>query len=193
MAQSAQPACDEAAVLDYLRQALELVARIADEAIEADRAESLIDHKPDAPAVEEIRQLARRLEGGMMEAATTIGELAKQVGTTTKTLRYYERIGLPVASGTEVPTATATMTRATFTQLRYSSRQTGLTLSEIGQLMNLPASRCNELRLALEQAICAQNPRLRAQNRRFEDADSLQPKSTPAPAKRLWGAICRQV
>jgi CO dehydrogenase maturation factor len=66
VANKVRSARDEAAVLDYCaKHTIELVARIPfDEAIvEADRAGvALIDHKPDAPAVEEIRQLARRLE-----------------------------------------------------------------------------------------------------------------------------------
>jgi CO dehydrogenase maturation factor len=66
VANKVRNARDEAAVLDYCaKHDLELVARIPfDEAIvEADRTGvALIDHAPDAPAVAEIRRLARRLE-----------------------------------------------------------------------------------------------------------------------------------
>lgn len=57
---------DEAAVLEYCaKYDLEVAARIPfDEAIvEADRTGmALIDHQPDAPAVQAIERLARRLE-----------------------------------------------------------------------------------------------------------------------------------
>lgn len=66
VANKVRNARDEAAVRDYCaKHNIELVASIPfDEAIvEADRAGvALIDYKPDAAAVAEVRQLARRLE-----------------------------------------------------------------------------------------------------------------------------------
>ncbi len=83
----------------------------------------------------------------------TIGELAKQVGTTTKTIRYYERIGLllPTEQGAN---GYRYYDQSHVPQLRFIRRaQTlGLTLSEIGQLMSLARDvRCNELRVALDE------------------------------------------
>lgn len=83
----------------------------------------------------------------------TIGELAKQAGTTTKTVRYYERIGLllPREQGDNQYRYYGAEQVA---QLRFIRRaQTmGLSLSEIGQLMSLAREvRCNELRAALDE------------------------------------------
>ena len=68
-----------------------------------------------------------------MDQRLTIGELARQAGTTTKTIRYYDE--------------------AQVLQLRFSRRAQalGLTLAKIGQLMELAREvRCNELRAALD-------------------------------------------
>ena len=82
----------------------------------------------------------------------TIGELARQAGTTTKTIRYYERIGLltPFEQGEN---RYRYYDEAQVLQLRFIRRaqSLGLTLAEIGQLMNLAREiRCNELRSALD-------------------------------------------
>lgn len=83
----------------------------------------------------------------------TIGELANQGGTTTKTLRYYERIGLllPAEQGAN---GYRYYDEHQIPQLRFIRRaQTlGLTLHEISQLMSLARDvRCNELRAALDE------------------------------------------
>jgi DNA-binding transcriptional MerR regulator len=82
----------------------------------------------------------------------TIGELARQTGTTTKTIRYYERIGLlmPFEHGDN---RYRYYDEAQVPQLRFIRRAQalGLTLAEIGQLMNLARDiRCNDLRAALD-------------------------------------------
>ncbi|GAC1638149.1 MAG: Cu(I)-responsive transcriptional regulator [Herpetosiphon sp.] len=82
----------------------------------------------------------------------TIGQLAKQTGTTTKTIRYYETLGLLV------PTVHAEnryryYEESHVPQLRFIRRaqKLGLTLSEISQLMSMAReARCNELRTALD-------------------------------------------
>lgn len=83
----------------------------------------------------------------------TIGELAKQAATTTKTIRYYESIGLLLPSE-QGANGYRYYDEGQVPQLRFIRRaQTlGLTLSEIGQLMSLARDvRCNELRTALDE------------------------------------------
>ena len=82
----------------------------------------------------------------------TIGELARAAGTTTKTIRYYERIGLllPVDQGDN---RYRYYDEAQIPQLRFIRRAQGLGLSlaEIGRLMSLAREvKCNELRAALD-------------------------------------------
>lgn len=82
----------------------------------------------------------------------TIGELARRVGTTTKTIRHYERIGLmlPVEQGDN---RYRYYDQSQVAQLRFIRRaqSLGLTLSEVGQLMTLARDvKCNALRSALE-------------------------------------------
>jgi DNA-binding transcriptional MerR regulator len=81
-----------------------------------------------------------------------IGELAKRSGTTTKTIRYYKRIGL-------LPPAERSNNRYRYysenevQQLRFIRRaqKLGLTLAEIRELMDLAREiKCNELRTALD-------------------------------------------
>ncbi len=87
-----------------------------------------------------------------MGAAVKIGELARLVGTTTKTVRYYERLGLlrPVQRGDN---RYRLYDEGHVQQLRFIRRtqRLGLTLAEIGQLMELAREvRCNDLRSALD-------------------------------------------
>jgi len=82
----------------------------------------------------------------------TIGELAKLSGTTAKTIRYYERIGLlqPAKRGDN---SYRYYSDSQVQQLRFIRRTQalGLTLAEIGELMELAREvRCNELRAALD-------------------------------------------
>jgi DNA-binding transcriptional MerR regulator len=82
----------------------------------------------------------------------TIGELAKLSGTTTKTIRYYERIGLiqPTKRGDN---SYRYYSDSQVQQLRFVRRTQalGLTLAEISELMELAREvRCNELRAALD-------------------------------------------
>jgi DNA-binding transcriptional MerR regulator len=81
-----------------------------------------------------------------------IGDLARRAGTTTKTVRHYERLGLlrPSARGDNLYRY---YDEAHVQQLRFIRRaqRLGLTLGEIGQLMELAGhARCNELRSALD-------------------------------------------
>ncbi len=83
----------------------------------------------------------------------TVGELAKRTGTTPKTVRYYEQIGLlsPARRGAN---GYRYFEESQIEPLRFIRRaeRLGLTLAEIGQLMELARnSRCNELRDSLEQ------------------------------------------
>jgi DNA-binding transcriptional MerR regulator len=83
----------------------------------------------------------------------TIGELARQAGTTTKTIRYYEHIGLLLPSE-HGDNRYRYYDEAQVLQLRFIRRAQGLglTLAEIGQLMDLAREiRCNELRSALDE------------------------------------------
>ena len=87
-----------------------------------------------------------------MDRRLTIGELAKQVGTTTKAIRYYESIGLLLPAG-QGDNRYRYYDEAQVLQLRFIRRAQGLglTLSEIGQLISLAREvRCNELRSALD-------------------------------------------
>ncbi len=87
-----------------------------------------------------------------MDQRLTIGELARQAGTTTKTIRYYERIGLLLPSE-HGDNRYRYYDEAQVLQLRFIRRAQalGLTLAEIGQLMELAREvRCNELRAALD-------------------------------------------
>ena len=87
-----------------------------------------------------------------MDKPLTIGELARQTGTTPKTIRYYERIGL-------LPPAQRGSNQYRYYhsdqihQLRFIRRAQGLglTLAEIGQLIDLAREiKCNELRAMLD-------------------------------------------
>src|SRR5262249_3307424 len=87
-----------------------------------------------------------------MNQSLTIGDLAKLSGTTAKTIRYYERIGLiqPAKRGDNNYRYYG---ESQVQQLRFIRRTQalGLTLGEIGQLMDLAREiRCNELRAALD-------------------------------------------
>ncbi len=87
-----------------------------------------------------------------MDRRLTIGELARQAGTTTKTIRYYERIGLLLPSE-HGDNRYRYYDEAQVLQLRFIRRAQalGLTLAEIGQLMDLAREvRCNDLRAALD-------------------------------------------
>jgi MerR family transcriptional regulator, copper efflux regulator len=82
----------------------------------------------------------------------TIGDLARTAGTTPKTIRYYEQLGLlrPPARGEN---RYRYYDDAHVQQLRFIRRaqRLGLSLGEIGQLMELARqARCNELRSALD-------------------------------------------
>jgi MerR family transcriptional regulator, copper efflux regulator len=82
----------------------------------------------------------------------TIGELARRAGTTAKTVRHYEQLGLlrPAARGEN---RYRYYDEGHVQQLRFIRRaqRLGLTLAEIGQLMDLARqARCNELRAALD-------------------------------------------
>ncbi len=82
----------------------------------------------------------------------TIGELARRAGVTTKTVRHYEEIGLLVPAG-RGDNQYRYYTAAQLNQLRFIRRaqRLGLTLAEIGQLMELAGqARCNELRASLD-------------------------------------------
>ncbi len=87
-----------------------------------------------------------------MDKRLTIGELAKRSGTTTKTIRYYERIGLllPDKWGDN---GYRYYDESQAQQLRFIRRaqRLGLTVTEIGELMDLACEvKCNELRSALK-------------------------------------------
>lgn len=88
-----------------------------------------------------------------MDQQLTIGELARRSGTTTKTIRYYESIGLlqPAKRGDN---SYRYYGEGQVQQLRFIRRAQGLglTLAEIGELMELAREiRCNELRTALDE------------------------------------------
>jgi DNA-binding transcriptional MerR regulator len=82
----------------------------------------------------------------------TIGELARRAHTTTKTVRYYERIGLlPLAERGD--NSYRYYGEGQVHQLRFIRRaqRLGLTLAEIAQLIGLARdARCNDLRTELD-------------------------------------------
>ena len=82
-----------------------------------------------------------------------IGELAARAGTTTKAVRYYERLGL-LRTAERGANSYRYYDEAHLLQLRFIRRtqRLGLTLAEIGQLMDLARQvRCNDLRAALDE------------------------------------------
>ena len=88
-----------------------------------------------------------------MDKPLTIGELARQTGTTPKTIRYYERIGL-LPSPERGSNQYRYYPPEQIHQLRFIRRaqSLGLTLAEIGQLIGLAREiRCNELRATLDE------------------------------------------
>ncbi|MHB1416274.1 MAG: MerR family transcriptional regulator [Chloroflexota bacterium] len=90
-----------------------------------------------------------------MPEPLTIGALAKLAGATPKAVRHYERLGLlqPASRGDN---RYRYYGEAHVQQLRFIRRtqRLGLTLTEIGRLMDLARqARCNELRAALDQLL----------------------------------------
>ncbi len=87
-----------------------------------------------------------------MNGHLTIGDLAQLAYTTTKTVRYYERIGL-LPSAERGENGYRYYDESQVHQLRFIRRaqRLGLTLTEIGQLMGMARhARCNELRTKLD-------------------------------------------
>ena len=82
----------------------------------------------------------------------TVGELARRTGTTPKTIRFYEQIGLlPLAS--RGANGYRYFDESQIQPVRFIRRaeRLGLSLAEIGQIMELAReNRCNELRSSLE-------------------------------------------
>ena len=88
-----------------------------------------------------------------MLGALTIGDLARRAGTTTKAVRHYEALGL-LRAASRGENRYRYYDESQLQQLRFIRRaqRLGLTLSEIGQLMELAGqARCNELRSALDE------------------------------------------
>jgi DNA-binding transcriptional MerR regulator len=82
-----------------------------------------------------------------------IGELASLAGTTPKAVRYYERLGL-LRAATRGDNLYRYYEDTHLHQLRFIRRaqRLGLTLAEIGELMELARqARCNELRSTLDE------------------------------------------
>lgn len=82
-----------------------------------------------------------------------IGELAGLAGTTPKAVRYYERLGL-LCPATRGDNQYRYYEESHLHQLRFIRRaqRLGLTLAEIGQLMEYARqAMCNELRSALDE------------------------------------------
>jgi MerR family copper efflux transcriptional regulator len=87
-----------------------------------------------------------------MDGQLTIGKLARQVGVTTKAVRYYEKIGL-LAPAERGKNRYRFYNESHVSQLRFIRRvqQLGLSLAEIADLMDLAREvRCNELRSTLD-------------------------------------------
>ena len=87
-----------------------------------------------------------------MDERLTIGELAERAGTTTKTIRYYERIGL-LAPAARSANRYRYFKPSQIDQLRFIRRaqRLGLSLAEIGELIELARDvKCDELRAALD-------------------------------------------
>lgn len=87
-----------------------------------------------------------------MNGRLTVGDLAQLAHTTTKTVRYYERIGL-LPSAERGENGYRYYVESQVHQLRFIRRaqRLGLTLAEIGQLMGMARhARCNELRAKLD-------------------------------------------
>lgn len=87
-----------------------------------------------------------------MNEQLTIGKLARQAGVTTKTVRYYEKIGL-LEPATRGDNSYRYYDENHVYQLKFIRRaqKLGLTLAEIGNLMDMARDvRCNELRSTLD-------------------------------------------
>lgn len=87
-----------------------------------------------------------------MSEQLTIGELARRTGTTAKSIRYYERIGLlPPASRGDNHYRYYDHKQVQQIQFIRRAQALGLTLSEISGLMELAREvKCNEFRNALD-------------------------------------------
>lgn len=121
-----------------------------------------------------------------MMVGMRIGEVAEQAGVTTKTIRYYERIGL-LPSAERTPSGYRSYGSDTLERVRFirDAQATGLSLTEIQSVLELKAHgqrSCEHTRSLLHRhldEIDAQIERLRAARRELaqlvERADSNDP------------------
>jgi len=121
-----------------------------------------------------------------MMVGMRIGEVAEEVGVTTKTIRYYERIGL-LPSAERTPSGYRSYGSDTLERVRFirDAQATGLSLTEIQSVLELKAHgqrSCEHTRSLLHRhldEIDAQIERLRAARRELaqlvERADSNDP------------------
>jgi DNA-binding transcriptional MerR regulator len=121
-----------------------------------------------------------------MMSGMRIGEVADQAGVTTKTIRYYERIGL-LSSAERTPSGYRTYGSDTIERVRFirDAQATGLSLSEVQSVLELKAHgqrSCEHTRSLLHRhldEIDAQIERLQTARRELaqlvERADSSDP------------------
>ncbi len=113
-----------------------------------------------------------------MNGRLTVGDLAEQAHTTTKTVRYYERIGL-LPSAQRGENGYRYYGESQVHQLRFIRRaqRLGLTLAEIGQLMDMARhSRCNDLRTKLDDLFAR---KIRDHELKIAALQTLQSKLQP--------------
>ena len=115
-----------------------------------------------------------------------IGQLADQTGTTTRTIRYYEQIGL-IPEPERTPSGYRDYEPAAGQQLRFiqSAQAAGLSLSEIQTIIEIGSSNkstCEHVETLLQDKIAEVDDRLRSLRaakseltRLLDHAQNLQP------------------
>ena len=100
-----------------------------------------------------------------MEETKTIGQLARDAGLPTSTVRYYERVGLIRPSGRTMGNYRIYRTRA-LDRLRFiqAAQSTGFTLSDIKALLKFQdgeTAPCEDVRILIEDRLKITEERLR--------------------------------
>lgn len=124
-----------------------------------------------------------------------IGQLAQETGTTTKTIRYYEQIGL-IPEPERTPSGYRDYDPAAGQQLRFiqSAQAAGLSLSEIQTVIKIGAtdrSTCEHVEGLLQDKIAEVDDRLRSlEAAKNELARLLNHAQVLQPSECGDGTIC---
>lgn len=128
---------------------------------------------------------------GMTTPQFHIGALASELGINTKTIRYYEELGLlPAPARTSA--GYRLYTTADREQLRFiiKAKTTGLTLEQIGEVLALRRDGqepCEHVTAMLDQKLEAIDRQLRALAELRQELVSLRDEATTKPAA---GCVC---